>query len=100
MRNGVSSCAIAELADIAEQEGRDRAAYWHEQDEEYFREGHALHVRYCHFPKTKGEEDSEAVEVEIGSRVVDALSTAGLTMDWNGNPSTAIQVTGIAKGEE
>jgi hypothetical protein len=90
------SCAIAELADIAEKQQRDRAAYWHEQDEEHFKEGGTLHVRFCYLPQENAEADTLAVEQEIADQVAAALREAGLLMEWSGSPSSTIQVTGHA----
>ena len=44
------NCAVAELGDIAEKRRRNRAVYWHLQDETHFRKGGSLYIRYCYLP--------------------------------------------------
>ena len=91
------SCAIAELNEIAEKQHRDRAAYWHRQDDESFRKGQPLHIRFCYLPEKETDENTTVIEKEIGEQVADALRNAGLLIEWDGNPAKTIQVTGAAK---
>ena len=90
------SCAMHELSAIAEKAARDRAVYWHEQDEEHFQEGGPLHIRYCHLPMPSAEEELEGVDGHIANQVAAALKNAGLQIEWDGSPRTTIQVTGIS----
>ncbi len=91
-----STCAIYELGEIAEKRRRNRAVYWHGQDETDFRKGDSLNVRYCYLPPKGIEGDATRVRTEIGEQVVAALKEAGLELDWNGNPNVIIRITGIA----
>ena len=91
------SCAVAELQEIAEKRRRNRAVYWHMQDEAHFRKGGLLDVRYCYLPPQNiKREDTSALEAQIGEQVADALRKQGLQVEWSGNPATTIQVTGVA----
>jgi hypothetical protein len=90
------TCAMFELGEIAEKQQRNRAVYWHGQDETDFREGSSLNVRYCYFPPKGIEGDTTRVETEIGEQVVAVLEEAGLELDWNGNPNVVIRITGVA----
>ncbi len=90
------TCAVAELGEIAEKRRRNRAVYWHQQDETHFRKGGSLYIRFCYLPPKGIEGDTTRVETEIGEQVVSALRKAGLELDWNGNPTVTIRITGVA----
>ena len=93
------TCAVAELGEIAEKRRRNRAVYWHRQDEEHFRKGGVLDVRYCYLPPKGIEGETTGLETQIGEQVADALRKAGLVVEWNGNPATTIEVVGCAPEE-
>ncbi len=93
------TCAVAELGEIAEKRRRNRAVYWHRQDEEHFRKGGVLSVRYCYLPPKGIEGETAALETQIGEQVADALRKQGLQVEWNGNLSTTIQVVGCVPDE-
>ncbi len=92
------TCAVAELQEIAETRRRNRAVYWHRQDEEHFRKGGALYIRFCYLPPRNIENGNSTtrIETEIGEQVAAALRKTGLEFDWNGNPNTTICVTGVS----
>ena len=95
------TCAVAELDDIAEQRRRNRAVYWHRQDEEHFRKGGVLSVRYCYLPpKGIDARDTTQLVTQIGEQVADALRKAGLNVKWDGDPGKVIEVVGIANSSE
>ena len=90
------TCAVAELGEIAEKRRRNRAVYWHRQDDEHFRKTGQLCIRFCYLPPPGIEGDTKRLETQIGEQVAAALRKQGLEVDWNGNPSVTIQVTGVA----
>ena len=90
------SCAVAELSEMAEKPRRNRAAYWHRQDEEHFRKTGVLFLRYCYLPAKGIEGDTVPITTQIGEQVAAALRKAGLELDWNGDPRTSIVISGIA----
>jgi hypothetical protein len=89
------NCAVSELGDIAEKRRRNRAVYWHLQDETHFRKGGSLYIRFCYLPPKGIEGDTTRAVTEIGEQAVAALRKAGLELDWNGNPNVTIRITGI-----
>jgi hypothetical protein len=89
------NCAVSELGDIAEKRRRNRAVYWHLQDETHFRKGGSLYIRFCYLPPKGIEGDTTRVVTEIGEQVVAALRKVGLELDWNGNPNVTIRITGM-----
>jgi hypothetical protein len=92
------SCAVAELQDIGNEKRRNKAVYWHRQDEGHFRETGLLNIRYCYIP-TKGiEGDTTCVEHHIGEQVAMALRKAGLEIQWDGDPGKVIEVVGLSQG--
>ena len=93
-------CAVSELGDIAEQRRRNRAVYWHKQDEEHFRKGGVLSVRYCYCPpKGIDARDTTQLEAQIGEQIADALRKAGLNVKWDGDPGKVIEVVGFVSDE-
>ena len=94
------NCAVAELGEIADKRRRNRAVYWHQQDETHFKKGGSLYIRFCYLPPKGIEGDTTRVETEIGEQVVAALGKVGLELDWNGNPNTTIRVSGIEGKKE
>jgi hypothetical protein len=94
------TCAVAELGEIAEKQRRNRAAYWHRQDEEHFRKGGTLHVRFSYLPPANLKGETNGIETQIGEQVADVLRKAGLAVEWNGDPGRTIEVTGVASGTE
>ena len=93
------TCAVAELGEIAEKRRRNRAVYWHKQDEEHFRKGGILSVRYCYCPPKGIDGDTSRLETQIGEQVVAALRKAGLEVQWPGNPNVTIEVVGCASDQ-
>jgi hypothetical protein len=94
-----ATCAIAELSEIAEKRRRNRAVYWHLQDETHFKKGGSLYIRFCYLPPKGIEGDTTRVVTEIGEQVVAALRKVGLELDWNGNPNITIRITGVANSK-
>jgi hypothetical protein len=91
------SCAVAELQEIGNEKRRNKAVYWHRQDEEAFRESGLLCIRYCYIPAKSIEGDTSCVEHHIGEQVEMALRKAGLEIQWDGNPGKVIEVVGLAE---
>ena len=89
-----TTCAVAELSEISEKRRRNRAVYWHRQDEEHFRKGHALHIRFCYLPGNI-QGDTAAAETRVGEQVAVALRNQRLQIEWDGNPGKTIQVIGV-----
>ncbi len=91
------TCATAELVDIAEKRRRNRACYWHHQDEEHFRDTGLLFLRYCYLPRNGVEVDTDTtpLEKQIGEQVATAMKKQGLEIEWDGDPSKTIVITGI-----
>ena len=94
------SCATYELSEIAEKKQRNRVAYWHHQDETRFKKDGALCIRYFYLPSKEIEGDTTSLETQTGEQIAAALRKAGLNVDWNGNPDTIIEVTGVANQHE
>ena len=94
------SCAVAELSEFAGKRRRNRAVYWHRQDEEHFRKTAELFLRFCYLPPKGIEGETTALETQIGEQVAAALRIARLDIDWNGKPNTSIRIVGIASAIE
>ncbi|GAA1397192.1 hypothetical protein GCM10009639_34250 [Kitasatospora putterlickiae] len=90
-----ANCGYAEIGGEAE-EGSRGFVFFHQQDTERAAEGGALMLRYGGF-QVDGEPAEAAVRrtAEVGRAVVAALTTAGLPVEWDGSPETAIAVTPI-----
>jgi hypothetical protein len=85
-----------ELGEIAAKQHRNRGVYFHRQDNDHFQKTGLLDVRYCYLPPHGIEGETNGIETKIGEQVTDALRKQGLQVEWNGNPATIIQVTGLA----
>ncbi|KOG39191.1 DUF6891 domain-containing protein [Streptomyces resistomycificus] len=82
------SCGMAEIG--AEADGRDGVrgfVFFHQQGTRAAAEGHGLSLYYGGF------DDSEATTTAVGHQVVAALTAAGLSARWDGDPAKAIDVT-------
>ena len=90
------NCAVYELGEIAEKRRRNRAVYWHRQDDEHFRKGGLLHIRFCYLPPAGIQGDTTEMETQIGEQVAAAMQKTGLELDWNGSPKVSIQIIGAA----
>jgi hypothetical protein len=90
------TCAVAELTEIAEKQRRNRAVYWHQQDETHFKKSGILDIRYCYLQPQNLQGETNGMEKQIGEQVAEALRKAGLAIDWNGDPSRTIEVVGMA----
>lgn len=93
------TCALAELVEVAEKRRRNRGAYWHRQDEQHFRETGVLFIRFAYLPRNGIEGDTSSLEVKIGEQVAEALREQGLELEWDGDPSKTIVITGITPKE-
>ncbi|MET9731593.1 hypothetical protein ABZZ79_13290 [Streptomyces sp. NPDC006458] len=78
------SCGMAEIG--AEREDARGFVFFHQQVTEHAAEGHGLVLHYGGF------DGSEATTTAVGREVVAALTAAGLSTDWDGNPGKAISV--------
>ena len=87
-----STCARYELAELAEEMGRSRIAYWHEQDDDYLAEGYPLHIRFCYL---YDGDDEAKMKIETGKRIAAVLRTKGLCVRWDGDPNKTILVIGL-----
>lgn len=94
------TCAIAELGEIAEKRHRNKAVYWHRQDDEHFKKTGQLYIRFCYLPPPGIEGDTIPLETEIGEKVAAALRKQGLELDWSGNPNQTIRVMGVRNGAQ
>jgi len=80
------TCGTAEIA--AERAEGDRGfVYFHSQCTESAAAGHGLTLLYGGF------DGSAATTADVGREVVAALDSAGLSTQWDGDPSRAIDVT-------
>lgn len=91
------TCAVAELQDIGNEKRRNKAVYWHRQDEEHFRETELLNIRFCYIPSKGVDGDTSCLEHQVGEQVFVALRKASLNVEWEGDPGKCIVVAGIAK---
>jgi hypothetical protein len=73
-------CATAAL-DI---KGKKGGVYWHNQDEERFREDGYLHIGFC-------TEDGKTCQA-LGQSLVDALKAQGADVEWDGTSDTRVCV--------
>ncbi|MDH6704351.1 hypothetical protein P3T27_001052 [Kitasatospora sp. MAA19] len=88
-----AGCGYAEIGGEAD-EGSHGFVFFHQQDTEAAADGRGLMLRYGGFHT--GEEAAEVSErrtAEVGRAVVAALEAAGLPVEWDGSPHTAIRVT-------
>ncbi len=90
-----TGCASYELSEMARSRKKDRAVFWHRQDDESFREGYPLHIRYFYLAPEGNESDTTAEETAVGEQVVAALKEQHLQIKWDGDPHYTIQVTGL-----
>ncbi|MGD3105087.1 DUF6891 domain-containing protein [Streptomyces sp. YGL11-2] len=80
------NCALGEIG--AERAEADRGfVFFHHQDTAAAAGGHGLSVRYGAY------EDGGADRAEVGRTVADALTGAGLTVEWDGDPDTVVEIT-------
>ncbi|MFE7562693.1 DUF6891 domain-containing protein [Kitasatospora sp. NPDC057500] len=90
-----ANCGYAEIGGEAEEDSRG-FVFFHQQDTERAADGGALMLRYGGF-QVDGEATEAAVRrtAGIGREVAAALTAAGLPVEWNGSPDSAIAVTPI-----
>ncbi|MFF7456241.1 DUF6891 domain-containing protein [Kitasatospora sp. NPDC008115] len=90
-----ANCGYAEIGGEAEEDSRG-FVFFHQQDTERAADGGALMLRYGGF-QVDGEPTEAAVRrtAEVGREVAAALTAAGLPVEWDGSPETAIAVTPI-----
>ncbi|WP_342315229.1 hypothetical protein [Lysobacter sp. FW306-1B-D06B] len=85
------TCGVAEIGDEMAAT-RDRGspvhgyAFFHMQDTEHAVDGYGLCLNYG------AVEEGEAAALSVARTIVDALRTAGLPVDWNGDWGKRIQV--------
>jgi hypothetical protein len=89
-----STCAIAELVEIAKDEAKDRGVFWHLQDDADFRATGELAIHYRYFPTEEDDNMDNQIAAKIGEQVADALQKQGLQIVWNVGPDQIIDVTG------
>ena len=90
-----TGCASYELSEMARTRKNDRAVFWHRQDDESFRKGYPLHIRYFYLAPEGDDSDTTAEEQAIGEQVAAALKEQHLQIEWDGDPHYTIQVTGL-----
>ncbi|WP_406446041.1 hypothetical protein OHB14_43490 [Streptomyces sp. NBC_01613] len=78
-------CGLTEIG--AEREGARGFVFFHQQVTEQAAEGHGLALHYGGF------DGSARTTTAVGQEVVAALTAAGLSTQWDGNPDKAIEVT-------
>ncbi|MEU8504394.1 hypothetical protein AB0C40_06575 [Streptomyces brevispora] len=82
------SCGLGEIHDA----GRDDArgfVFFHLQGTESAAAGHGLTLYYGGF------DESAATTAAVGREVAEVLGEAGLTVEWDGSPDRAIELTGL-----
>ncbi|MFF4529852.1 DUF6891 domain-containing protein [Streptomyces sp. NPDC001407] len=84
-----SRCGFAEIGGEAA-EGDHGFVFFHSQDTRAAVEGQEMWLSYG----THASGDREAV-AEVGRDVVDALTEAGLTVSWDGDPERSISLAGL-----
>ncbi|MET8980380.1 hypothetical protein ABZX85_32720 [Streptomyces sp. NPDC004539] len=82
------NCADTEIGGEAAEEDRG-FVYFHSQCAEGAAQGHGLMLLYGGF------DGSVETTAAVGREVVSALAGAGLSTEWDGDPSRAIVVTGL-----
>lgn len=80
-----NSCAFGEIGEQAA-EGARGYVFFHHQDTERVAESGVLWLTYGAFP------GSPSSTVSIGEEVANALTAAGLTVDWDGTPERALKI--------
>ncbi len=90
-----TGCASHELSGMARARSKNRAVFWHRQDDQSFREGYPLHIRYFYLAPEGNESDTTAEETAVGEQVAAALKEQHLKTEWEGDPHYTIQVTGL-----
>jgi hypothetical protein len=81
-------CGMAEIG--AEREDARGFVFFHRQSTEAAARGHGLTLHYGGF------DGSEATTTAVGHEVVTALTVAGLSAQWDGDPAKAIAVEPLA----
>lgn len=81
------SCATAELEPMLKERGKSAAVYFHRQDDESFRDGYDLHIRYAPLDG----DDTVAWEA-LGHQVVEELKAQGLVVEWDGDVHNTVVV--------
>lgn len=82
------SCGLAEIGAEAEDAGGTRGfVFFHHQGTRSAAEGHGLSLYYGGF------DGSAETTTAVGREVVAALTAAGLSAVWDGNPDKAIELT-------
>lgn len=81
------SCACAALEPMLKERKKSAAVYFHRQDDEAFRDGNDLHVRYAPL-----DDENTAAWEALGHTVVRELEKQGLIVEWDGDVSNTIVV--------
>ncbi|MFE7579887.1 DUF6891 domain-containing protein [Streptomyces sp. NPDC057521] len=82
------SCGMSEIGAAGREDARG-FVFFHGQGAEHAAAGHGLALYYGGF------QDSPERTAAVGREVAAALSEAGLTVEWDGSPDKAIQLTGL-----
>ncbi|MFF7336834.1 DUF6891 domain-containing protein [Streptomyces sp. NPDC008163] len=82
------SCGMSEIAEAGREDARG-FVFFHGQGTESAAAGHGLALYYGGFG------DSPERTAAVGREVVAALGEAGLTVEWDGSPDKAIELTGL-----
>ncbi|GEM_PF-2314880 len=90
-----TGCASYELSEMARNRRKNRAVFWHPQDNQSFRDGYPLHIRYFYLAPEGNERDTTAEETAVGEQVAAAMKEQHLQIEWDGDPHYTIQVTGL-----
>ncbi|MBB4979877.1 MULTISPECIES: DUF6891 domain-containing protein [Streptomyces] len=104
-REHFTCCRSCGTAEIGAEEGADRArgfVFFHTQCTEGAADGGPLYLlygRFDHSPETTAGTTAETAAgttaAAIGEEVAAALRGRGLSVEWDGDPGQAIQVTGL-----
>ncbi|MYQ79420.1 MULTISPECIES: DUF6891 domain-containing protein [unclassified Streptomyces] len=82
------SCGMSEIGAAGREDARG-FVFFHGQGAEHAAAGHGLALYYGGF------QDSPERTAAVGREVAAALGEAGLTVEWDGSPDKAIQLTGL-----
>ncbi|GGN84523.1 hypothetical protein GCM10011579_074540 [Streptomyces albiflavescens] len=80
-------CGLTEIG--AEREDARGFVFFHQQVTEHAADGYGLALHYGGF------DDSARTTTAVGHEIVTALTAAGLSTEWDGNPDKAIEVTSL-----
>ncbi|NEC09645.1 hypothetical protein [Streptomyces sp. SID7909] len=82
------SCGMSEIGAAGREDARG-FVFFHGQGAEHAAAGHGLALYYGGF------QDSPERTAAVGREVAAALGEAGLTVEWDGSPDKAIELTGL-----